>query len=122
MRFSLLACSSVALMAFAGVAFGQVRLPAPVIREAPNISDPAVPVFYVHTGIERNFNIPGRDDGSGSGAPSPQDADGDFDGDSHVSRSRGGDDCDDNDMNNYPRSGAEVADLVGHDEDCNPYT
>jgi hypothetical protein len=45
----------------------------------------------------------------------------DQDGDGHMAVARGGDDCDDRDPTRYPGN-PEVADLDGHDEDCDPDT
>lgn len=45
----------------------------------------------------------------------------DADGDGHRAVSAGGDDCDDRDGNRYPGN-PEIADLAGHDEDCDPAT
>ena len=45
----------------------------------------------------------------------------DADGDGHASQAWNGDDCDDYDSLRHPGN-AEVADFVGHDEDCNPET
>ena len=45
----------------------------------------------------------------------------DQDRDSHRAVRCGGDDCDDLDCQRYPMN-IEVADTLGHDEDCNPCT
>jgi hypothetical protein len=45
----------------------------------------------------------------------------DVDGDGHMRLDFGGDDCDDNDPDRFPRH-PEIADFEGHDEDCEPTT
>ena len=45
----------------------------------------------------------------------------DADGDGARATECGGDDCDDSDAHRYP-SNAELCDVDGHDEDCNPAT
>ena len=45
----------------------------------------------------------------------------DEDGDGHARIACGGDDCDDQDANNFPGN-TEVCDALGLDEDCNPQT
>jgi hypothetical protein len=106
---TLFASLALAVTLFAGYATAQTRVPAP---QAPpvRVTPPAAPV--------RVTPVPG----TVQAAPlcrSGNAADCDADGSRAISH--GGDDCDDYDAANFP-GGAEVADVNGHDEDCNAET
>lgn len=63
------------------------------------------PVFQQSDEVEMKLSTPQKD----------------ADGDGFDSIASGGADCDDSDANRFPGN-AEVADMNGHDEDCNPET